>query len=158
MCALKSRFCCRGDRQTEGVDFFDTFAPVVNWNAMRQAIVWVHEHVTGSFRWIAITWTRIRPHLSSIIKCDAIAIPLWWKLTHGYDYACRLSLPARTTTTNVQCLSVDNRVFMCMKWAKGQPWLSCRLVHDLKHLICLHACDIESDHWVCPSQEDLQTF
>jgi hypothetical protein len=24
---LKSRFCCRGDKHIEGVDFFDTFAP-----------------------------------------------------------------------------------------------------------------------------------
>ena len=32
---LKARFCARGDRQEHGVDFFDTFAPVVNWNTIR---------------------------------------------------------------------------------------------------------------------------
>ena len=31
ICKLKAHFCARGDRQVEGVDFFDTFAPVVNW-------------------------------------------------------------------------------------------------------------------------------
>lgn len=31
---LKARFCVRGDHQLEGVDFFDTFAPVVNWNTV----------------------------------------------------------------------------------------------------------------------------
>ena len=36
---LKSRFCCRGDRQTEGVDFFDAHAPVVNWNAVRLLLI-----------------------------------------------------------------------------------------------------------------------
>ena len=36
---LKSRFCCRGDRQIEGVDFFDACAPVVNWNAVRLLLI-----------------------------------------------------------------------------------------------------------------------
>ena len=36
---LKSRFCCRGDRQIEGVDFFDAHAPVVNWNAVRLLLI-----------------------------------------------------------------------------------------------------------------------
>ena len=36
---LKSRFCCRGDRQIEGVDYFDTFAPVVNWTTVRLMLI-----------------------------------------------------------------------------------------------------------------------
>ena len=32
---LKARFCARGDRQIEGVDFFETFAPVTNWMTVR---------------------------------------------------------------------------------------------------------------------------
>ena len=32
---LKARFCVRGDQQIEGVDFFDTYAPVVQWSTIR---------------------------------------------------------------------------------------------------------------------------
>ncbi len=36
---LKARFCCRGDKQIEGVDFFDTYAPVVNWQTVRLMLI-----------------------------------------------------------------------------------------------------------------------
>jgi hypothetical protein len=36
---LKARFCARGDRQIEGVDFFDTFAPVVSWTTVRLMLI-----------------------------------------------------------------------------------------------------------------------
>ena len=32
---LKARFCVRGDKQIEGVDYFDTYAPVVSWLTVR---------------------------------------------------------------------------------------------------------------------------
>jgi hypothetical protein len=31
----KAWFCCRGDKQIEGVDFFDIYAPVVAWSTVR---------------------------------------------------------------------------------------------------------------------------
>jgi hypothetical protein len=36
---LKSRFCVRGDKQIEGVDYFDTFAPVVSWTTVRLMLI-----------------------------------------------------------------------------------------------------------------------
>ena len=36
---LKARFCVRGDQQQQGVDFFETYAPVVSWTTVRLLLV-----------------------------------------------------------------------------------------------------------------------
>jgi Reverse transcriptase (RNA-dependent DNA polymerase) len=36
---LKARFCVRGDCQIDGVDVFDTFAPVVSWQTVRLLLI-----------------------------------------------------------------------------------------------------------------------
>jgi hypothetical protein len=40
---FKARFCVRGDLQTEGVDYFETYAPVVQWSTVQlllTLVVW----------------------------------------------------------------------------------------------------------------------
>jgi hypothetical protein len=40
----KARYCCRGDMQTEGVDYFDTYAPVVQWSTIRLILTLALKH------------------------------------------------------------------------------------------------------------------
>jgi hypothetical protein len=40
----KARYCCRGDMQTEGVDYFDTYAPVVQWSTVRLLLTLALKH------------------------------------------------------------------------------------------------------------------
>ena len=36
---FKARFCARGDQQLEGVDFFETYAPVVQWTTVQMMLI-----------------------------------------------------------------------------------------------------------------------
>ena len=36
---FKARFCAQGDRQVEGVDFFETWSPVVQWSTVRLMLI-----------------------------------------------------------------------------------------------------------------------
>eukprot|EP00957_Ditylum_brightwellii_P034234 2595671-Ditylum_brightwellii.AAC.1 len=39
ICKFKAQFCCCGDQQKEGVDYFDIFAPIVSLNMVRMLLI-----------------------------------------------------------------------------------------------------------------------
>jgi hypothetical protein len=36
---FKARFCARGDRQKEGIDYFETWAPVIQWSTVHIVMI-----------------------------------------------------------------------------------------------------------------------
>jgi hypothetical protein len=36
---FKARFCAHGDQQLEGINFFETYAPVVQWTTVRLMLI-----------------------------------------------------------------------------------------------------------------------
>ena len=36
---VKARFCARGDQQLQDIDFFETYAPVVQWTSVRMMLI-----------------------------------------------------------------------------------------------------------------------
>ena len=46
---LKARLCVRGDKQIEGVDFFETYAPVVQWTTIRLVLL-----LSLVFNWVTV--------------------------------------------------------------------------------------------------------
>ncbi|MEO0405215.1 MAG: reverse transcriptase domain-containing protein [Bacteroidota bacterium] len=41
---FKGRFCVRGDRQVEGVDYFESYAPVTSWSSIGMILVMALQH------------------------------------------------------------------------------------------------------------------
>ena len=39
---INARFCACGDKQVEGINYFDTFAPVINWTTVRLMLILTH--------------------------------------------------------------------------------------------------------------------
>jgi Reverse transcriptase (RNA-dependent DNA polymerase) len=66
---LKARFCVRGDKQIEGVDYFDTFAPVVQWATIRLLLM-VSLMMNLSTRQVDYTAAFLHAPLDDEVYCE----------------------------------------------------------------------------------------
>jgi hypothetical protein len=89
---LKSRFCCRGDQQIKGVDFFDTFAPVVNW--MMVCLMLILSMILG-LATKQVDYTAV--FVQAPIDCD----PNWDQLSPSKENAVVLSLICLEASRNL---------------------------------------------------------
>ena len=46
---FKAQFCARGDPQVEGIDFFETYAPVAQWTTICLMLKSNHEDIAAAF-------------------------------------------------------------------------------------------------------------
>ena len=84
---FKARFCVRGDRQKEGVDFFETWAPVVQWTTVRSMMVLAAKQGLCTAQ-ADITAAFVH---APLYKKDQIYVeqPKGW--TYGDDYVLKLN-------------------------------------------------------------------
>ena len=82
----KARLCAHGGMQTHGINFWDTYAPVVNWMSIRTLLILstIHKHHTRS-----IDFTLAFPQAETDVTIY-MEIPLGCSVPEGGDYVCLL--------------------------------------------------------------------
>jgi hypothetical protein len=85
---FKARFCARGDKQIEGVDFFETFAPVVNWTTVRLLLI-----------------------LSQVLNLSTKQVDYTAAFIHAPLHESRRYIAARNPIHHVPTLHVDGSVY-----------------------------------------------
>ena len=66
----RSRFCVRGDQQEYGVNYFETFAPVVQWSTIRILLILI---LTNNWTTRVIDYTNAFPQ--AVIDTDIYVEP-----------------------------------------------------------------------------------
>ena len=62
---LKARFCVRGDKQIEGKDYFETYAPVVSWATVRLLLI-----LSVVMNWVSVQVDYTDAFIQAPIDCD----------------------------------------------------------------------------------------
>ena len=83
----KARFCARGDLQREGVDYFETYAPVVQWSTIRLLLTTV---LTENWTTRQVDYTNA--FTQSDLKDDVyVEFPKKFEPKHGKDMVLKLT-------------------------------------------------------------------
>jgi Reverse transcriptase (RNA-dependent DNA polymerase) len=82
----KARFCVRGDLQIEGVDFFETYAPVVQWSTIRMLLISI---LTEGWTTQQVDYTNafVQAHIKEEIYVE---YPKLFKSVSGEDRVLKL--------------------------------------------------------------------
>eukprot|EP00957_Ditylum_brightwellii_P129199 9854213-Ditylum_brightwellii.AAC.1 len=75
ICKFKAWFCCHGDQKKKGVDYFDTFAPVVSLNTVRVLLILLII-LNLSFAQVDYTYVSVQSAIDTIVY---ISMPKGWQ-------------------------------------------------------------------------------
>ena len=72
----KARYCVRGDQQTEGVDYFETYAPVVQWSTVRLLLTMI----------LANDWTTRQVDYTNAFAQATLKEEVYIEAPRGYGF------------------------------------------------------------------------
>ena len=87
---FKARFCARGDQQKEGIDFFETWSPVVQWSTIRIVMI-----LTALRGWKLVQCDITAAFIHALLKPDEeiyVHQPRGFKLKDNHVLKLRRSL------------------------------------------------------------------
>ena len=83
----KARFCDRGDKQIEGVDYYEKYAPVINWNTVRLLLA-----ITQQMGWANWQIDFDNAFVQAVLDTDVyVELPQEFKPPGGGDAVLKLN-------------------------------------------------------------------
>jgi hypothetical protein len=66
----KDRFCCQGFEQIEGVDYFETYSPVVGWATVNRPLLTLSVHLNLHTVQVNYTNPFVHATLNEVVYCE----------------------------------------------------------------------------------------
>ena len=84
---FKARYCVRGDKQLEGIDYFQTYAPVVSWLTVRMLLI---ASAVGNFVTIQVDYANAFAQ-ANLEKAIYLKLPPGCTGKYGEDTVLKLN-------------------------------------------------------------------